>query len=590
MMKGTTTILTIILVGAMVALAGCEEPLDTKKGSGMRIRVSSMSNELSTKTRYAGEIVNSRERIDWKAGDKVRIFSEDITLVANATGMNAGGGYNYATGEEKYYHDYTIASNGTPREEKSDSSLQNEGEGVGLVWVNDPTATATVYGIYPTGESIRTSDDHLRGFSGLTVAAPALDWTSRSSTTTVDGNSVTRNAKIGTPSDAYMQSAYMVAAPTKFINKKDEETGVSFPTVNLEFYPIFNAFEFELYGADNRTITVNSMKLSSTSSVLTGNYTFYYKNRGDQTATHWNNGPLIGGVDLAPSSGQGGSKEVTVAFPSGTTISANDTLRFTILTLPPADGQPLTNLTLAVTLGNGQTKSLKLNNNVTSSKPEGTPIQFPAFHKARIKGLAMEGGVNWKLQVEDLPWTLVKTETTFSQNIQSSKFRISNSRDTTDNFYPAGTRFYQVRTLDMDKDYGTTVIEGVTVANKPYFEVVFTPQAPLGGYWQLIPESNGGMGTEAFKVEIWDDGADEGHQGNADLRGRIMNQAVTFHVTCNVPDELRTEDHAIIIKAFFSTSISFDENSTYSADSEIQDAHRDGSFSYWRFVIPQKIN
>ena len=158
MMRMKRVLTIFLLVGAMVALAGCQEPLDTKKGSGMRIRVSSMSNELSTKTRYAGEIVNSRERIDWKAGDKVRIFSEDITLVANATGMNAGGGYNYATGEAKYYHDYTIASNGTPREDKSDSSLQNEGEGVGLVWVNDPTATATVYGIYPTGESIRTSD------------------------------------------------------------------------------------------------------------------------------------------------------------------------------------------------------------------------------------------------------------------------------------------------------------------------------------------------------------------------------------------------------------------------------------------------
>lgn len=69
-----------------------------------------------------------------------------------------------------------------------------------------------------------------------------------------------------------------------------------------------------------------------------------------------------------------------------------------------------------------------------------------------------------------------------------------------------------------------------------------------------------------------------------------MNQDVMFHVTSNVTDAQRTEDHAIIIKAIFSTSITFDENSTFSADSEVQDVHRDGSFSYWRFVIPQKIN
>ena len=71
---------------------------------------------------------------------------------------------------------------------------------------------------------------------------------------------------------------------------------------------------------------------------------------------------------------------------------------------------------------------------------------------------------------------------------------------------------------------------------------------------------------------------------------QIMQKTVTLHITSNVTDEQRTEDHAIIIKAIFSTSITFDENSTFSADSEVQDVHRDGSFSYWRFVIPQKIN
>lgn len=171
----------------------------------------------------------------------------------------------------------------------------------------------------------------------------------------------------------------------------------------------------------------------------------------------------------------------------------------------------------------------------------------------------------------------MKKETSFSQNIQASPFEISNATETGNNYYPGpeGPRQYQVRTLDMD-------------GGKTFFEVKFTPQAPLGGYWQLIPESNGGIGTAAFQVEIWDD--DEDQPVGTDLRGHIMNQPVKFHVKSIVTDAQRTEDHAIIIKAIFSTSITFDENSTFSADSEIQDVHKDGSFSYWRFVIPQKIN
>ena len=41
-----------------------------------------------------------------------------------------------------------------------------------------------------------------------------------------------------------------------------------------------------------------------------------------------------------------------------------------------------------------------------------------------------------------------------------------------------------------------------------------------------------------------------------------------------------------LIKAYFSPNKNGEP--TYSADSEIQDAHKDGSFSFWRFVIPKK--
>ena len=580
-MKRTTTIM-MLLAGVMVVLAGCQEPLDTTKGSGMKIKISSMSSDLSTKTAYSGAITNGRERIDWKEGDKVRIFSEDISQVANAVSVKPNGGYNYAEGEAKYYHDYTIASNGTARDGyKSDSSLQDEGEGKGLVWVDEPTATATVYGIYPTGESIRTSDDRLRGFSGLTITAPALTWSTRSTTATVGGSSVARTAKIGTPTDSYMQSAYMVAAPTKFVNQKDEDTGISFPTVNLEFYPIFNAFEFELYGEKDNPITVNSLTLSSTTSNLTGDYAFDYRNRNDVQTTYWNNGPLVGGVDLNSGDAAGRSKEVTVSFPNGTVISANDTVRFTILTLPPADGSPLTNLTLTVNYGNSgntKTKSLKLNNQVSTSNPQGTPISFPAFHKARIKGLAMEGD-EWVLNImtDVNDWTLIKETTTFTEQIGIRDVSVSGMTETGNhemgNEEAAGTdayyaRYYQIRTLDMSGE-------------NPHFVVKFTPFAPIGGYWTLIPEGIGEGSLQYFDIKY--------HLGEGvysdELLGQIMGTEVEIHIFPSADFNPHAgESYAMILKCYFSSQISFDD--PYSADSEFQDVHGDGRYSYWRFTLP----
>ena len=590
-MKRTTTIM-MLLAGVMVVLAGCQEPLDTTKGSGMKIRISSMSSDLSTKTAYSGAIANGRERIDWKAGDKVRIFSEDISQVANAVSVKPNGGYNYAEGEAKYYHDYTIASNGTARDGyKSDSSLKDEGEGKGLVWVNEPTATATVYGIYPTGESIRTtSDDRLRGFSGLTITAPALTWSTRSTTATVGGSSVARTAKIGTPTDTYMQSAYMVAAPTKFVNQKDEDTGISFPTVNLEFYPIFNAFEFELYGEKDNPITVNSLTLSSTTSNLTGDYAFDYRNRNDVQTTYWNNGPLVGGVDLNSGDAAGRSKEVTVSFPSGTVISANDTVRFTILTLPPADGSPLTNLTLTVNYGNSgnpKTKSLKLNNQVSTSNPQGTPISFPAFHKARIKGLAMEGDV-WQLNIRtDVnDWTLVSKETSFINQVgfrsyqttdgarnvlisgmtETGNHEMPNDVPVTDPSYYA--RYYQIRTLDMSVE-------------NPHFVVKFMPSSPIGGYWMLAPEGIGEGSLQYFDIKY--------HLGEGvysdELMGQIMGTEVEIHIFPSENfDPNAGVSYAMIMKCYFSAQRSFDD--PYNADSEFQDIHGDGRYSYWRFTLP----
>jgi len=516
----------IILAGLVTMLAGCEEPLnwDRIKGRQVQFEVSSRS-DVKTKTSYSDAFYTEGgrnfERINWVTGDQIRIYSSNTAKVSSNIGD---------------YYDYSIASV-TPNDRRSDAKLTQPAAGEGLIWVDDPY-DVTFYGTYPPMERLYENDNKtLLYFTGMSIpSAQAPAWSGR----------------VGTPDMSY---AYMVSAPATFQGTAVD--GETVPKMHMDFYPLFNAFYFVLASQDNE-IQLNSLTLTSAnaSSYLSGSFKYTVN-------TLTASGPTVTGVSHVGDNGTG----VSVNFPSGTKISATDSVKVTVLTLPPQSGTAISNLTLTINYDDGRVAELPL------KYSNGNPLQFPAFHKARITGLAMKGGVNWRLKVDDLPWNLVEMETTFSQNIQSSPFVISNAKETGNNYYPAGTKDYQVRTLDMD-------------AGKTFFEVEFTPQAPLGGYWQLIPESNGGLGTAAFKVELWDD---EGSAGT-DLKGHIMNQDVKFHITSNVTDAQRTEDHAIIIKVIFSTSITFDENSTFSADSEIQDVHRDGSFSYWRFVIPQKIN
>ena len=115
-MKRHTAILTMLLAGVMVVLAGCQEPLDfkVKKGESIRVRVSSR-NGVSTKVAYSGQTYTENgttyERIDWQVNDQIRLFSTDVSEVATSDG--------------KAYFDYTISAVGTndPADRYSNATL-----------------------------------------------------------------------------------------------------------------------------------------------------------------------------------------------------------------------------------------------------------------------------------------------------------------------------------------------------------------------------------------------------------------------------------------------------------------------------------
>ncbi|MBQ6959063.1 MAG: hypothetical protein IJP77_10950 [Bacteroidales bacterium] len=559
MMKRTTTILTIILAGLMVMLAGCQEPLDfnVKKGESIRVKVSSRRG-AATKTEYSGAIYTDNgaryERIDWKQGDSLRLYSTDASLVATSDGIE--------------FFDYTIDQVSTDGNRYSEATLKipENHQNYGLIWVNDPTSLVTVYGIYPPRDAVKNGG-LITGFVDLSIPAPDLSW----------------SGGVGTPTnsstvDSYMKHAYMVSRPSKFTkDATGSEAWKEKPYVDLDFYPIFNSFYIVL-GSQKNEITLNSLTLSNGTSdePLTGNYKFSYKQRNAQDYTFDATGPTYESIDHTGNL----SHSVTVNFPAGTKISPTDSVKFTILTLPPAKSANITNLTLTVNYGNNKTKSLKLDYN------NGDPIPFPAFHKARITGLAMEGDV-WQLNImtDVNEWTLVEKRTSFVNQVgfrsyqdaggrnvlisgmtETGNHEMPNDVPVTDPSYYA--RYYQIRTLDMSVE-------------NPHFVVKFMPSSPIGGYWMLAPEGIGEGSLQYFDIKY--------HLGEGvysdELMGQIMGTEVEIHIFPSENfDPNAGVSYAMIMKCFFSAQRSFDD--PYNADSEFQDVHGDGRYSYWRFTLP----
>ena len=555
-MRRLTQILTAaVLLGGTLLTAGCQK--NGQFGRGGEIVFGTVSGEVATKTEYGddypGTGTATYQYINWQEGDKLDIVSPQASVDANGSGAYT------AT-----YVVTGVTDNGNHQSEATVSSSPN-----GLCWKEGYDGTYDFYGVYPaSGTGAVTSIGAEDGLvSAALPADPALP-------TETDTKDVTDGAKTLTYTvyKPDMDYAVMTASAAGVSENANA------PQVSLLFKPAFTAFELNMTSKDN-DIEVKQVQLESQGSdYLAGPFTL---KAGDLSSV------ALGATESL-------SQTVTLNTTTGSagiTISETKGATFTLFTLPQTNTAALK---LRVTINdNGAerteyiyfTRALREGETSTNE-----PYQFQAGEKYRINLLKLDSGT-WKYAItlipEVLPWDYTEEDTSFSQNVQSGPFIIKNATETGNNYYPAGTKDYQVRTLDMSKDYGVTVVDGVSVPNKPYFEVTFLPQAPVGGYWQLIPEGNGGMGTAAFKVEVWDD---DDNIGSPDLKGQIMVKTVKLHITSNVTDEQRTEDHAIILKSLFSTSISFDEGSTFSADSEIQDAHRDGSFSYWRFVIPKKNN
>ena len=564
-MKRQTTILMLALVSLAMMLTSCETTLTPQKGKPVRFTVSSKAG-TQTKTSYSGSVENGIERIDWVVNDTIRVVSSDGNKVSTPAG-------------ERYY-DYTIA-NVSDRGHFSDAKLADIGNTNGLLWASSNIDEVTFYGIYPKVQPTYSGTNGIYvNFHGMTIpAAPTLTW----------GDPVASGGITTVTGKPDMKNAYMISAPAKYDTQADEGK-----EVHMDFYPLFNAFEVDLASKD-KELELTQLQLISTSSKLAGSFDFSsHDNSGDYLTA---DGPSVDGLEVDASS----TSTLTIDL-TGKTISTTEKVHFTVLALP---GE-LTDMTLAVTFkdprdatGNTlKTRKLKLQQN-------GSYITFPAFHKARLNGLAVDTGENWELTVKtDVnEWKFYSEELSALDQINvapvepgavhtvkvtgaiettaewkaepghnnSSNHELPNDVPETDETYYS--RYYQIRTLNWNLP-----------TNKQFFEMSFTPTAPIGGYWQMVPEAVGNQNSlDHFRFEVMIEGVTEFEEQETP-HGQIMNRRVFVRIyPKDYSGELAINVYEIIMRCYFSPNIHFDP--AYSADSELQDIHGNGQFSIWRFRL-----
>ena len=569
-MKNKVIFPLLALASIFVLLTGCDTTLTPKKGERVRFAVSSGRGLTTTKTSYSGQTITDSEtglkyeRIDWVEGEQIRIISSDADKVATPQGSG--------------FYDYLI-TNVRPNGRKSEADLADIANTNGLVWGSSAVEQVTFYGVYPHstehGFMNEGQENQYIVFRNMTIPSnPTLIWD--------------ENTGKGNPD---MTHAYMVSAPAQYNSQAEEGT----KPIHLDFYPLFNAFEIDLASKD-KTLQLKKLELISgynnqlTKSQLAGK--FFYSNKMAATGE-----PDVDDLDRQASDD---CYKLSVDL-TGKSISTSNHVHFTILAVPG----DLTNLTLAVTFvdprdANGtteKTRYLKLLQN-------GSYITFPAFQKARLNGLAVDTGENWELTVKTdvnewrfyseklsaldqinvapieegsvhtvkITGAIQTTPEWMSAHGGKSNDELPNDVPTTDpNYY---SRYYQIRTLNWNLP-----------ANKQFFEMSFTPTAPLGGYWQMVPEAVGNLNSlDHFRFEVIIEGVtDPDHPEQQDIpHGQIMNRRVFVRI---YPKDYSGDINVyeIIMKCYFSPNIHFDP--AYSADSELQDIHGNGQFSIWRFRL-----
>lgn len=583
MKKALTILSAALLLGFLVLTTGCNKNSLSLKGG--EITFGTATEGIATRTEYGDyNDARSHQAINWLENDQIRIVSDQAAV----------------NGSDLRYADYKVTGvTNTTGGGISTAEVANVGAN-GLSWKDGYDGAYAFYAVYPSTTPISADAGTLGQVTGTISATPDLSTTSTQKYIKVVDNKITEVASATDADYTYnayapdMTGAIMTAAATNVKENADV------PQVSLHFKPAFTAIEVNLTSIDEDGFSVSEVSLSSETANLAGGFTMTAG--ADVTATG-----SVTSVDATHS--------VTLTPSSALAITDTEGIRLTFFLLPVTNTEEQV-ITLNVKTSEGTAKlALKQNDKA---------YQFQAGKKYNINFLKIGGKFTYAIALAGmpLPWQYTEESTTYSENVQAIAFDIDGALETLDDYrnaqstidlygkvtsnhyeaYDTATNsefksyaewvalgsdgqatynsehttyyqlYYQLRTLDMD------------VAN-PRFNVTFTPMAPLGGYWNLSTEAAPSYGNtaqggpEGFRIVVWD--------GESELEnwssGQIMNQKIELRIYPSATRDL-TKEYCMILKSFFSPNKNGEP--TYSADSELQDVHGDGRYSYWKFVIP----
>ena len=356
MRRKTINLMTMAVLAVSLLIQGCEQPNIVPDLPGTTVKfkaATTWDNGIKTKTVYSGEIIGTtdkKERIDWLAGDKIRIYSDKASFYYDAS---------------VHYADYSVDAGSISSEGASsfatitpagdlDGEATNASSANGLVWGD---GTHKFFSVYP---SPAVTDENLElygsGTDYRTFRAIIPNEVVFKVSDVVDG--------VLKPD---MNYAYMYAMA-------QAEPGNA---VTLKYQPMFTAFQFTLDSGDDDELTFLDFYIKSEVDDLTevpaGHYkaTLTMPDDPEQAKISYSFG----------TAGDDTQKRIHVKFGEngeGITITKGHPLTFTVLARPV----DYTKLTIIVaTLNTDGTRTKKLELKDASDKW----VSFPGGHKFNFK-------------------------------------------------------------------------------------------------------------------------------------------------------------------------------------------------------------
>ena len=329
-MKYNAAVPVLAAAALLLAAVSCNRPAGAENPS-IRFCAAMPATGSATRVSYSGVVTDGVERLDWNAGDLIRV------------------GVAYPDATPSAVSEYAITAEGTPDGRYSLGSM-SLASGDGLFW---GTGRHNFTAICPS-PSKATSDGTLAdlGFSlgdgtagAYIPASQELSWTGTAGVPDMGA----------VPLVAYVKGAVPVG------------------DVQLAFRPAFNTFEFAFRYEKTTAMHVNSFTLSSATEALAGAYSLSFsRDTGGygipSAATLTPPEPVL--------SGSGANNAVSVTVDRD--MVDGDQMTITVFTVP-GDHADLT-LSLDTDLGR---KSLLLR------KKDASSLIFPSCGKARISGLVI---------------------------------------------------------------------------------------------------------------------------------------------------------------------------------------------------------